>query len=749
MVKGDASAKPARGGDSTAGETTSERVPLTEVAEQPGVSCRGAPPPGSVSDGPRRTPRTAGRREVDRALDEYRAEQAIVLENVRVAIARVSNGHFVWVNRRMEVLTGYSADELIGMSPEALCAHDTDDGKGMLGERPAMAEGDAFVTQCRMRCKDGSLVWAELSENAIGGTDDSSGAIWILRDITRQKDVEKRLHLGPAIFDNTTEGILVSDAEDRIVMVNPAFTAITGYGADEVVGNKRDFLYSTRHDPAFAAAIRHRLEQTGRWEGEVWNCRKNGEEFPEWVSVTAVSGEHGEGDSYVSVFSDITRRKQDEERIRHQAYYDALTDLPNRRLVEDRVTQVLALAADSEEKVGILYLDLDNFRFVNDHLGQGVGDALLVEMARRMRSCLRDRDSIGRIGGDRFLVFLPIATTVEEASMVARRLLEAVSRPVLIKGREDDMVLTTSIGIAVYPDDGLSAADLTSNAEAAARHAKDRGRNTYQFFTHDMNIQVMGRLTLENRLRRALDRGELILHYQPKIELRSGHIVGAEALVRWQVPGEGLVPPERFIAVAEASGLIVPLGEWVLRTACAQGKAWQDAGLRPIRIAVNLSARQLSKKDLIADVTRILDETGFAPEHLEMEITESSLMDRAEDAIATLKSMRAMGIYLTADDFGTGYSSLNYLKNFPLDAIKIDTSFVADIGREGGGAMLAGAVIAIGQSLGLKVIAEGVENETQLSFLRQQWCDEIQGFYYSRPVPAEDFAELLSQDRRL
>ena len=600
-----------------------------------------------------------------------------------------------------------------------------------------------------MKRKDGSLVWVELFGKAVDAADDSKGSVWIVQDITRQRQAEEHLRLASTIFEITGEAILVSDSRNRIVMVNPAFTEITGYTQEEVVGQNPAILSSGRHGAEFYDSLWDALARTGRWEGEIWNRRKNGEVFPEWLSIAAVRGESDGTEYYVAAFSDITKRKQDEERISIQANYDALTELPNRRLIHDRVDQALAQAAHTGERVGVLYLDLDNFKFVNDTMGHGVGDVVLSEMARRMRSCLRDRDAIGRVEGDEFMVFLAAIRSAEETTMVARRLLEAVSRPMVLAGRRDDIVITASIGISVYPDDGDTTAKLVRNAATAAFHAKERGRNNYQFFTDDMNIRAMERLSLENRLRRAMEKGEMVLHYQPKVSLRNGRIVGMEALVRWNSPEEGLVPPGKFIPLAEETGLIVPLGEWVLRTACVQAKAWQDAGLAPLRMAVNLSARQLSKPDLLADVIRILDETGLAPEHLEMEITESSLMERADDAIATLDEMRAMGIHLTADDFGTGYASLNYLRNFPLDAIKIDRSFVSDIGGGRGASMLAAAVIAIGQSLDLKVTAEGVEGEAQLTFLRQHWCDEIQGSYFSPALPAAEFEALVREGRRL
>ena len=692
-------------------------------------------------------PRTPGRREADRDPGKRTPERATVLANM--GVARLEGDRFVWVNKRMEDLFGFETDELVGLSPEVLCASAGDFEKVRRAALPRPAEAATGVIECQMKRKDGSLVWVELFGKAVDAADDSKGSVWIVQDITRQRQAEEHLRLASTIFEITAEAILVSDSRNRIVMVNPAFTEITGYTQEEVAGQNPAILSSGRHGAEFYDSMWDALARSGRWEGEIWNRRKNGEVFPEWLSIAAVRGESDGTEYYVAAFSDITKRKRDEERISFQANYDALTEIPNRRLIQDRVDQALAQAAHTGERVGVLYLDMDNFKFVNDTMGHGVGDVVLGEMARRMRSCLRDRDAIGRMESDEFMVFLAAIGSAEETTMVARRLLEAVSRPMVLAGRRDDIVITASIGISVYPDDGDTTAKLVRNAATAAFHAKERGRNNYQFFTDDMNIRAMERLSLENRLRRAMEKGEMVLHYQPKVSLRHGRIVGMEALVRWNSPDEGLVPPGEFIPLAEETGLIVPLGEWVLRTACVQAKAWQDAGLAPLRMAVNLSARQLSKPDLLADVIRILDETGLAPEHLEMEITESSLMERADDAIATLEEMRAMGIHLTADDFGTGYASLNYLRNFPLDAIKIDRSFVSDIGGGRGASMLAAAVIAIGQSLDLKVTAEGVENEAQLAFLRQHWCDEIQGSYFSPPLPAAEFEVLVREGRRL
>jgi len=569
----------------------------------------------------------------------------------------------------------------------------------------------------------------------------------------RRKKTAARLRVADVLFESSSEGILISDSKNLIIKVNPAFSSITGYPAEEVMGKDPSFLSSGRQGATFYKAMWNALSRRGVWEGEVWNRRKNGEVYPEWLSITALKDANGAVESFVAIFSDISKRRRYEESAGYQVNYDAMTGLPNRRLLQDRVHRALKQAAADRRQVAVLHVDMDKFKDVNTHLGLDVGDALLAEMGARIKSCLRNRDTVGRLGGDEFLVVLPVVRSTEEVSMVIRRLQEALSKPLLIKGQESDTVLTASIGAAIFPNDGESVGDLIRNADTAVFHAKELGRDSSQFFTEDMNARALERLSVENMLRRSLIDGDFVLHYQPKVDLRRGVITGVEALVRWARPGkEGLEPPQSFIPLAEETGLIIPLGEWVIKTACAQAKEWRDAGFH-MAVAVNLSARQLSHDGLLDFIALTLKETGLEPGLLEMEITETSLMEDAEGSAGILRKIHAMGVRLAADDFGTGYSSLSYLRNFPLDAIKIDGSFVADIsasgGGDGGGRALAAAVIAIGQSLELKVIAEGVEDNEQLTFLRQQWCDEIQGFIFSRPVSADDILEMMRQGLKL
>ena len=439
-------------------------------------------------------------------------------------------------------------------------------------------------------------------------------------------------------------------------------------------------------------------------------------------------------------------RKRYQEQLEHQANYDALTGLPNRNLLHDRLKQAV-FAQRQHRSIAVVFIDLDHFKFINDSLGHSAGDRLLRQMADRLREAVRDGDTVSRLGGDEFILVLNDQPTEDIVFRGMQRIIAKVSEPVVLEGQE--LTVTCSAGISLYPQDGPDVDTLLKNADAAMYRAKDHGRNNFQFYTAEMNKLVNERLSLEANLRRAVERDELVLHYQPKHDLRTGAIVGVEALLRWSHPEWGLVYPDRFVPLAEETGLIGPIGEWVLRTACAQNRAWQDAGLPPVVMSVNLSPRQFRQDALFKTVARILAETGLQPEFLEMEITESMVMHNMEASIAILKGMRELGVQLSVDDFGTGYSSLAYLKTLPIGILKIDRSFVHDInGRADGDGLLARAIISLGHSLKLKVIAEGVETESQLEFLKSHECDEAQGYYFSKPVPPDECARLLAVAKR-
>ncbi len=553
---------------------------------------------------------------------------------------------------------------------------------------------------------------------------------------------QEELNLYATVFTNASEGMTITDADARIIAVNPAFTFITGYTLEEVGGQTPAVLGSGRQDEAFYRDMWATLNRDGQWQGEIWNRRRDGEIFPEWLSITAVPNSSGDTPShYIGIFSDITDRKAAEARIHHLAHHDALTNLPNRTLLQDRLDQAILQSRRRERHAAVLFIDLDRFKPINDTLGHEVGDALLTQVARRCQRAVRETDTVARHGGDEFVVVLPELDNAQDAAVLARKLLAALGEPYRLG--EHELTVTASIGIALYPEDGQSASMLLRNADAAMYGAKADGRNAFQFYSAELNTASLGELLLENQLRGALDRDELVLFYQPKVDGRSGQLAGAEALLRWRHPELGLLAPGRFVPAAEESGLIVPIGEWVLRSACRQMRAWLDAGLQPPPVAVNLSAQQLAHQDLVALVHDALSSHRLPAGMLELELTETMLMRDVDHTIEVLARLRAMGVRLAIDDFGSGYSSLAYLKLFEVDVLKIDRSFVNDIRSDGAEGTIAAAVIALAHSLGQQVVAEGVENDYQRDFLARHHCDQFQGYLFGRPEPVADFTHRL------
>ncbi|MDD5240147.1 MAG: EAL domain-containing protein [Sulfuricella sp.] len=554
----------------------------------------------------------------------------------------------------------------------------------------------------------------------------------------------RRLRLAERVFDTTFEGIMVTDANSIIEFVNPAFTKITGYELDEVVGRKPSVLSSGRHDQAFYREMQAGLVANGCWQGEIWNRRKGGEIYPEWLSMSTVRDKEGEITNYVAIFSDITERKASEEHVHHLAHHDALTNLPNRMLLLERLGHALVHAHRKGSLVVVMFLDLDRFKIINDTLGHAVGDQLLKTIAGRLSECVREDDTVARLGGDEFVIILEHVASIQNVTGVAQKLVHALERPVVLDHQE--MFVTTSIGISVYPYDGDSADILIKHADTAMYRAKERGRNNYQFFTADMNARAFERLTMENSLRHALERDEFLLYYQPQVDAKTRRITGMEALLRWQHPDSGLVSPAQFIPLAEENGLIVPIGEWALRAACFQNKAWQDAGLPRLHVAVNLSARQFKQPGLVKMVNQALEDSELESRYLELEITESIAMEHADGTVATLHELKAMGVKISMDDFGTGYSSLSYLRRFPIDTLKIDQSFIQNLAPDSTDDAIAAAITTMARSMKMKVVTEGVETKEQMSFLRNHDRDGVQGFYFSQPLPAEDFRVLLERD---
>ena len=567
----------------------------------------------------------------------------------------------------------------------------------------------------------------------------------ITRDLRRSEaSLAEAQRMTQQLIEVLPNPIYFKGTDGRYLGVNKAWEAYFGTPRDAFLGKSVHDLYPG--DPQIA----DRLQATDQvlWE-------KPGTPQVHEESITTPDGRHHDAIYYKATFTradgsvagligtivDITERKQAEERVRHLAHFDELTGLPNRSLFNQRLSHALARARRAEDPLAILFIDLDRFKNINDTLGHEAGDRVLKEIAQRLRGCLREVDTVSRLGGDEFVVLIEGASRPADVAEVAQKILAAVARPVLLESQE--FHVTASIGISTCPGDSDDLQGLMKNADIAMYRAKEQGKNNFQFYSAQINVHTLERVALESDLRHALERKEFLLHYQPKVDIGSNRIVGMEALVRWQQPGKELIAPAQFIPLAEETGLIVPIGEWVLKTACLQNKTWQDQGLPRSRMAVNLSPRQFAHESLLQDVARVLNQTGLDPAWLELEITEGMVMRDPEHAVTLLRGLKAMGIHLSIDDFGTGYSSLSYLKRFPLDSVKIDRSFIQDLPGDGDDAAITQAIIAMAHSLRLGVIAEGVETEEQLQFLRANGCDEMQGYHFSRPLPEDQFLRLL------
>jgi diguanylate cyclase (GGDEF)-like protein/PAS domain S-box-containing protein len=640
----------------------------------------------------------------------------------------------VW-NAYMEGITGKTAAECLGRSAVEVFPFLVDTGipagiqRALAGELIRNPDFPWSVPET------GRYGWARSEQMPLyNGQGEIVGVVEVVTDVTAQRQVEEVLRQSAAVFENTADGILVTDPQERILAVNPAFTRITGYTAAEVVGRTPRLFHSGRQDRAFYEAMWREIAAQGRWQGQVWNRRKDGEVFPEWLSISAVQGPAGEVVRYVATFSDITVIKEAHERLDHLAHHDPLTALPNRLLFGARLDQALARARREGAPFAVVLIDLDRFKEVNDTLGHHIGDLLLQQAAGRIAACVREEDVVARLGGDEFAILMESLAVVEQAGYVANRAVESMATRFAVGGHE--FFIGASAGIALYPQDGTDAQDLLKSADAAMYLAKGQGRGRICFFTQELTVSAGRRLHLETSLRRALDQGEFSLHYQPQIDLATGALVGVEALLRWHDPERGeMVPPLEFLPLAEESALIDRIGAWVLRTACAQGRAWLDQGC-PLRVAVNLSVRQL-RPGLFGEVVQALEDAGLPPSLLELEITESMLM---QDPVITgllLNSLTAHGIEISIDDFGTGFSSLAYLKHLPVKRLKIDRAFINGLPTDPSDVAITRAVLALAHSMGLEVIAEGVETEVQARFLRENGCGVAQGFYFGRPVPPE------------
>ena len=568
--------------------------------------------------------------------------------------------------------------------------------------------------------------------------------------LLKEIESERKLHLASSVFESTNEGIVVTDPKAVIQSINPAFTRITGYSEAEVLGNNMRLIQSGRHDNAFYEKFWKSLQEGGKWQGEIWNKRKDGTYFPQWLNIDAILGSDGIVHNYVGVFSDLTALKESEENLMHILGHDSLTDLPNRHLIQERLGFAIEDAREREGLVAILLLDLDRFKVINDTMGHDVGDKLLIAVGKRLTNILAQQKTsgtciLGRMGGDEFGMILPKLQLPQEAAQVTSAVLAVFNKPFMIE--EMEYFIGASIGIGIYPLDGANVKTLMKNSDAAMYHAKEQGRNNFQFYRDSLNTSSMERMLLERSLRSAIEKDEFLMFYQPQMDLKTGKLVGAEALIRWLHPQQGMISPGAFIPLAEETGLIIPMGTWALETACRQSKEWQDAGFEPIRIAVNLSGIQFKQPNFTEMVIGVMKRAGVEPRWMELELTESIAMGDVETSYAKLKMLSNIHIKLAIDDFGTGFSSLSYLKRFPIDTLKIDQSFVRNCTTDSDDEAIIHTFIGLAHSLGLSVIAEGVELPEQLELLKSYNCDEIQGYYYGRPMPAKDFAEFMKRNQ--
>ena len=695
------------------------------------------------------------RRETEMKLRKL--SQAVEQSPASVIIMR-TDFTIEYVNPKFIETSGYGFEEVAGQRP---CILHSNDGSSSSLEQirdGLTAQGQWRGEVCSQR-KDGEFFWQAVSVSPIKSEEgEITHYVAIVEDISERRRAEEQLRLADTVFRKTAEAIMVTDADNCIKAVNPAFTDITGYQPAEVLGKSPRIMSAGKHDKTLYRTIYESLEKSGQWQGELWNERRNGEVYPLWISISTIKDAEGRITERVAIFSDITRRKRDENKIWHQANYDALTQLPNRTLFLDRLISVISTAYREKWRVALLFIDLDRFKQINDTLGHIVGDELLKQAAIRLKHCVREVDTVARLGGDEFTIILPDIHRDEDAALVSSKIIKHISEPFELRGQE--IYIGASIGITIYPSDAEDVLEKNSSASSHAvamlRHAdlamyraKERGRNIYHFFTPEMNTQMRERISLENDLRHALARGELRIFYQPIVDVRKRRVSHAEALLRWQHPRRGLVSPDEFIGLAEETGLIGDIGAWVFNTACEQARAWQDAGHKSVGVSVNLSSRQLRTGFGADDISRMLAQNRLAPKYVSIEITESLIMEDTEHTVHWLNDVSDMGVGLSIDDFGTGYSSLSYLKRFPVNTLKIDRAFVHDVNTDPENATLVKTILAMASSLKLRVIAEGVESEEQLRFLRKLRCDQIQGYYFSRPLPSQEFLQFLRHRRQV
>ncbi|OIO55024.1 MAG: hypothetical protein COX57_00865 [Alphaproteobacteria bacterium CG_4_10_14_0_2_um_filter_63_37] len=679
----------------------------------------------------------------EQRLEDALSELSVLLDNALVGIMLLRDGVVVRSNAKVGEIFGIDEAHILGFPPLFLFPKAEDASAGLEALLFRMAQGLSVTEERLLTRTDGVPFWARILGKSVVPGLPERGVVWMIEDVSQRRRSETDLRRAAAVFEASPDGIMITDAHKRILSVNPAFTRITGYDAQESVGKTPALLSSGRHGTAFYQTMWAQLLREGAWQGEIVNQRKSGEHFPEWLSIVRIDDDRGDLAGYVGIFNDITERKEAEARIRYQANYDGLTGLPNRALFHDRLDFALAQTRREGGLTALLFLDLDRFKQVNDSHGHTVGDQLLKEAAHRLKKTVRESDTVARLGGDEFILILTGLNHPDDAARVADKLIDALTAPFALHGKQS--FISASIGITLYPMDGADTETLLRNADTAMYRAKEGGRGRFAFFTEEMNQKIQEHIALEQRLRMAVAKQALHLNFQPQVDLTGGGVWGMEALLRWEEPGLAAIPPSRFIPLAEETGLIVPLGSWVLEQACRQFAAWRNEGIAPIRIAVNVSARQFLDPNFVTTALEIQKRFDMQPGTLELEITESLLLGHTPEMFEQLETLSRAGIVFSIDDFGTGYSSLAYLKRLPVSTLKIDRSFVTDILTDPDDAAIATTIIAMGHTMNLKVIAEGVETQAQRDFLRNQGCDLVQGMWLGAPVEAEKATAFLRE----
>lgn len=694
------------------------------------------------------------RHEVDQSLE---ACYSTTLASIGDAVISFDHeGKIRYLNAMAEALSGWKAKEAIkrnladvfilintGTSKEqivdSLILMDPLDPKTLL----------SLPRGFELQSKFGTLIPITLNIIPIRSKDSdtqSEAGIIIFSDKREHLVAERQSKMAEKLFDNSIEGIILTDNELRIQQINKTFSEVTGYEFAEVVGKTPAILQSGHHDDDFYKNMWATLKRTGMWQGQIFNRRKNGEVYSEWLSIYSIKNKNGDVINFIGLFSDLTEKQMTQDHIHHLAHYDALTSLPNRLLFMERLRQNIVMTRRKGTPLALFFLDLDGFKKINDSLGHDAGDLLLQEVALRLKKYMRESDTVSRLGGDEFTIIIDGYSEVNDIIIVVNKILKELSAP--FKIGERFVYITASIGISIYPEDGHDIQELIKNADTAMYAAKEKGKNRYEFYDYEMNRKTLERLTLESCLHRAYDEQQFMVYYQPKINLLDHSVEGAEALIRWNHPTFGFVSPSQFIPLAEETGMIGLIGEWVLRQVCRDLKRWEEQGLKGIKVSVNLSAVQFRDPNLVKILDTVISQEGIGVDSLEMEITESMLMHDVQSSITMMKQLKEMGLSLSIDDFGTGYSSLKYLKEFPVDILKIDKSFIDEIPNNANDRMIAKAVIDLAHNLGMEVIAEGVEKREQVEFLLQNGCPSVQGFYFSMAIAANAFYDFVIENRK-